>query len=72
MNEEKKYTQEEWEQINEEKKYTQAEWEQIKRKEHVKDTSKGVVRGIFKCYCYIVLISVVFAIFFLFTFFFTG
>lgn len=54
--------------MNEEKKYTQAEWEQINRKERVKDTSKGVVRGIFKCSCYIVLISVVFAFFFIFLF----
>ncbi len=58
--------------MNEEKKYTQEEWEQIKRKERVKDTSKGVVRGFFKCYCYIVLISVIFAFVFVFLFLFTG
>ena len=47
----------------EEKKYTQDEWEQIRRKQNVTDTSKGVVRGLFKCYCYIALFSVIAAIF---------
>jgi len=46
MNEEKKYTREEWEQMDE-KKHTQEEWEQIKRKED---------RGFFKWYCWIILI----------------
>lgn len=48
--------------MNEEKKYTQEEWEQIRRKQHIKDTSKGVVRGLFKCYCYLGLISVMFVL----------
>lgn len=56
--------------MNEEKKYTQEEWEQIRRKQHIKGTSKGVVRGLFKCYCYLGLISVIFV--FLFIFLFTG
>ena len=47
--------------MNEEKKYIQEEWEQIRRREGVKDTSKGVVRGFFKSYCYIILISFIVA-----------